>query len=874
MNQNISPQPTFSTRQAHAVAFLEQLTIIDQAQDIREMEEAVTATLQLIGYYTQSERVFLFDRSKTDDRFYHNTEEWRLDGLHSPSDYFRTLSIADMPYWAAAFEKGESIIIRNLEDIREKMPEEYAALKSVGVRTEIAAPIFYRNHLTGFIGLDNPPDNISDLFVKQLAFIGSHLTTARENLRMLAQQEHSLRAMEEEQQMLMVLCADSASVFRVNLQHDTAEIVKMNARTNISALLPYDHRKNICYTKELRSFYNRFIVQESAPDFLEEFSPAHLMQVLSQQSQFSRRFQMLPNPRGQQYFEARASKLSYGDNTRILVDFRYIDDIVLEERKHQQALESALADARLNNEITSAITKIYCSIYRINLTTSYFEEISAGTSEHRLTGRTGTVSPQMSLDSKLQVDPAHLGHVEPFFDLSTLGERLKNEDSIAAEYQIPDGNWHLARFIVQTRNKKGNAEQVLCVIRQISEQKHREEHWAAAAIKANEANQAKSEFLSRMSHDIRTPMNVIMGFADIAQRHPNDPKKLLECLDKIQASGKNLQQLIDDVLDISRIESGEFHIASQPMNLTEVVAFYQLAIAGMASEKHLTFSCQTHDILHNILLSDQLRLGQIYMNLLSNAVKYTPDGGAVLFEVYEEALPQKPNCVRLVSVIQDTGIGMEQEFMKRMYSEFSRAIDTRVNTVRGSGLGLAIVKKIVDLMGGKIEADSHPGRGTTFRVLLDFPFVDTAQLPTTREDVPVCASPTRPLTLLVAEDNDLNYEILAEQLEQYQVQCVRAVDGQDCIHQFSAVPPGTFDAILMDMQMPIMNGPEASAKIRTLDRPDAGRIPIIAVTANAYQEDVQTCLNAGMNAHLSKPIKVQTVLQTVLRYLPDGEHTA
>ena len=240
-------------------------------------------------------------------------------------------------------------------------------------------------------------------------------------------------------------------------------------------------------------------------------------------------------------------------------------------------------------------------------------------------------------------------------------------------------------------------------------------------------------------------------------------------------------------------------------------------------------------------------------------------------EVFEEAVPEQPEQVRLISVISDTGIGMEPEFMERMYSEFSRAVDTRVNTVRGSGLGLAIVKKIVDLMDGSIEADSHPGQGTTFRVTLTLPFAAADSLPPPPE-VSSVQLPARSLTLLIAEDNDLNYEIVSEQLELYGIHCVHAVDGQDCVNLFRESEPGTFDAILMDMQMPIMTGPEASACIRRLDHPDAALIPIIALTANAYQEDMQTCINAGMNAHLAKPIRIQTVLQTILRYLPEHRH--
>ena len=284
-------------------------------------------------------------------------------------------------------------------------------------------------------------------------------------------------------------------------------------------------------------------------------------------------------------------------------------------------------------------------------------------------------------------------------------------------------------------------------MRLYSEEKRREKDLMSAADAARRANEAKSEFLSRMSHDIRTPMNVIMGFTNIALQHADDPAKMKECLEKARVSGSNLRELIDDVLDISRIESGEFKIVSQPVKLPELFDFYCQAIAGMAEAKNIRFSGKLHDISHNVLLSDQIRLGQIYMNLLSNAIKYTPE---------------------------------------------------------------------------------------------------------------------KPLTVLVAEDNDLNYEITAEQLRGYRVHCVRAVNGQDCLQRIEQAAPDEFDAILMDMQMPVMNGLEATAAIQKLDSETGKHIPIIALTANAYHEDIQKCLAAGMNAHLSKPINIDRAVRMII----------
>ena len=261
-------------------------------------------------------------------------------------------------------------------------------------------------------------------------------------------------------------------------------------------------------------------------------------------------------------------------------------------------------------------------------------------------------------------------------------------------------------------------------------------------------------------------------------------------------------------------------------------------------------------------MSDSVRLGQIYMNLLSNAVKYTQPEGAVSLELYEEASPYEGK-VRLISIISDTGIGMSPEFMKTMYSKFSRAVDTRVNKVRGSGLGLAIVKEIVDQMGGTIQVKSELGKGTVFTVILDLSYANgkTETHTAPQEDIQL---PTdRKIRLLIAEDNDLNYEILAVQLKDRGVFCERAVDGADCIQKFKQTKSGYFDAILMDMQMPVMGGIEAAKRIRGIENDYAKTIPIIALTANAYHEDIQKCMDVGMNAHLAKPIEIENVMSTI-----------
>ena len=777
--------------------------------------------LQLLGKCSGADRVYIFDKKEKNRKEYFCLQyEWKNeDDILEKEQLFSEITVEDIPHWTDELKKGLTIQVTDCEELS-PMEQEYNLMKKHHTYSRVLAPIFSRDHLSGFIGMDHFYKGISELFIHQLAFVGAHLNTARENLRMFTLLGKNLESMEKERQILNVLCEDCTSVYKVNLLDDTAEVVKLEQGANAPKILKSREKIILCYSKELKYYYDHFVIKESAPDF------------------------------------------------PVLIAFRHVDEIIKEERNHQRELEDSLAEVKMNNEIISAISKIYYMIYRIDLQDFYYEEITGGSENHRFTGMKGTAAAHITSDSSEKVASKYRAMVKQFYDLSTLKKRLEKEESIAVDYLATDNNWHLARFIVQSRAEDGTARQVLLVIRVISEEKRREKYLIDAVEEANRANEAKSEFLSRMSHDIRTPMNAIMGFTRVARNHLHEPDKILDCLDKINLSGSNLQQLINDVLDISRIESGEFRIDSEPVKLSELCKLYEQNIRGTAEDKNQKFICNRHDIIYDTVLSDRLRIGQIYMNLLSNAVKYTPEGGTVELEVYEEPFPDKDK-IRLVSIVRDNGIGMSEKFMKEMYSQFSRAIDTRVNKVQGSGLGLAIVKKIVDQMNGTIEATSRLHEGTTFRVTLDVPFIREQEVSETTAEIPFFKlRPSRIIkTLLIAEDNDLNYEILEEQLEMYGIHCVRAVNGKECVQLFEGAPSGTYDAILMDMQMPVMNGLDATRAIRRLPSPESKQIPIIALTANAYLEDVQKCKEAGMNDHMSKPVQIEQIIRTVERWM-------
>ena len=390
------------------------------------------------------------------------------------------------------------------------------------------------------------------------------------------------------------------------------------------------------------------------------------------------------------------------------------------------------------------------------------------------------------------------------------------------------------------------------------------EEMAELAEHAQAATKAKTAFLSHMSHDMRTPMNAIIGFTGIAMKNnPSDEVK--NCLEKIDESSEHLLSLINDVLDLTRIESGKVKYNPVPVDVKNITDSALDITKGFLTNRDINFKIQREEAKIPNVLADPARLRDVLVNILSNAVKYTPDGGTITFEA--RCLEKGGDgYINMRYRISDTGIGMSEEFTKEVFEEFAQE-DSGVRTqYHGVGLGMAIVKKYVDMMGGTISVQSKKHEGTTFTVDIPLEITDKE---CNKSDTGISEKVNLTgVNVLLAEDNELNAEIAAVQLEEFGMNVERVVDGKNAVEIFRNHPEGTFDVILMDIMMPEMNGYEAAKAIRAMnDRPDGKNIPIIAMTANSFAEDVQASLDAGMNAHLSKPIVIDEVIKTILRYV-------
>ena len=410
-------------------------------------------------------------------------------------------------------------------------------------------------------------------------------------------------------------------------------------------------------------------------------------------------------------------------------------------------------------------------------------------------------------------------------------------------------------------------EQYNIHLTQVNDELRQAQVVAAEALQSAErASKAKTDFLSNMSHDIRTPMNAIIGITTLMKNELHQPEKLAEHLGKLETSGQLLLGIINNILDMSRIESGKTTLNVEKMNLPQQVSQLDSIIRQQAGQRRQTFTVNTH-LQHENVLADPNRLNQVLMNILSNAVKYTPKGGHIRLEV--EELPRNEHFARYRFVVQDDGIGMSEEFQKTLFDPFTREEKSGTNKVQGTGLGMAITKSIVDLMGGTIHVESTPGKGTRFEVVLEFPIdaeADTVQEAQVLPEEEETASPLSGMKFLCAEDNAINAEILEMLLESKGAHCKIYPNGQEIVDAFASVKPGEYDMILMDIQMPVMDGLEATRRIRNGENPLGRIIPILAMTANAFLEDMQKSKEAGMDVHLSKPVDIAALEQTVKRF--------
>ena len=455
------------------------------------------------------------------------------------------------------------------------------------------------------------------------------------------------------------------------------------------------------------------------------------------------------------------------------------------------------------------------------------------------------------------------------------------EDCLTIECEIPNNTWYfdiapsngwipVSYWLLAIAASYIFSLLVATIYYQISGKKHREKQYAAdlkkAAELAKSANEAKTRFLFNMSHDIRTPMNAIIGFSGLLEKNLQNEEKAKEYLGKICSSGNLLMTIINQILEIARIESGTIALQLKAEDINAVFHTVNTVFEEDIRKKNLQYSADL-DVYHTFIFCDRVKLQEIMLNIISNAIKYTSDGHAVHVKIYEKD-SENPRKARFIFTCEDTGIGMSEEYLPHIFEEFSREHTTTENKVAGTGLGLPIVKSMIELMGGSIQVESTQGVGTKFTVDISFDTASEADVYRNQiSEQPDILEKLEGKRILLAEDNDLNAEIAIELLAEQKIITDRAEDGAECLDKLEKAVAGYYDMILMDIQMPVMDGYDAAARIRRMKDEKKASIPIIAMTANAFAEDRQKAISMGMNDHVAKPIDMNVLLPVIAKYI-------
>ena len=693
------------------------------------------------------------------------------------------------------------------------------------------------------------------------------MPTQKEELQLNTQQDMS----SEDMYVLKKLFTEYVSLYRLELNSGKYEILRLIANTNAKQIVGEEYRIFADYDEFTRRYAETFIPETEQEEFLDWHKCENLKKRLQEKERLTYYYHSVSKDGKDNYYEAYAVKgKTDGKNFYIFLGYRNVDGILYKEKAIQEQLQRALDEAKLSNEIIEAIAKSYQYISRIDISKNWFEEISNRAVENMNYKKSGEVTSGNRNACKKFVAEEYQEAFLKFADITTLPVRMKNEETIVMEYQMKDGNWHKLRFIEKKRDKDGNLTHVLCAIRSISDVKKKEQELLQQVAEARKDAALKSRFLSNMSHDIRTPINGIIGMTELADRYPDNPEIQKKCREKLLESARHLVSMVNDILDMNKLETEQFVENDIPFNLAAVLNRVNTDQQMQAGKKKIDYvvDWKKSELNHMYLMGNLVYIEKLLTVITDNAVKFTKPGGNV--SVWCREISEDDERAFYEFGCSDNGIGMSEEFAGHAFEMFSQENKTSRTQYEGTGLGLAIAKKITERLGGTIEIKSKKNCGTTVTMTIPFKtgvqnlmqYTENVNTEST-EDIPL-----EGLHALIAEDNELNLEIAKLMLEEKGICVECAADGKEAVAKFEESEQGHYDVIFMDIMMPYMNGWDATRKIRTLQRPDADKIPIIAMSANAFAEDIINSHISGMNWHLTKPIdadKLMTALKECIR---------
>lgn len=821
----------------------DQISLLHEAEDLAD---GINFMLKSLGEFTDADRAYVFETSENHTST--NTYEWCAAGVTPQIRNLHDIPFESMPKWIEVFLHGENILIEDLEAYRESMPLEYELLKVQNVSTLIAFPISVHEKLIGFVGVDNPDMEKSNLLHRLLSLLGKYVGTMikdHKNEQMRLEVVASKSRLDYQLEMDEILRGAQIGIW--TLEMDGVKAPRLHPNPTMCTLLG--------------------VSQEMSPEEVYQFwyhrlPPKYVTPVLDYiQKVIHESYSEITYPwnhplLGQIWI--RCGGILYPD---------YQGNGICIRGYHQDVTRNIENERKYQN-LTAATSQIYHAIYHIDLIQDRIEKLAGANQNYTPTGVVTSATAQLNDILEKMVAPSHHEIMQYFFDLTTVNDRLHGKLFISREYPSPQGIWRRATFIVQNRDTDDDVTEILYVTQIIDDYKQKELAYQQELVKAvesaNQANTAKTDFLNRMSHDIRTPLNGILGMLDIAQKNETNPKALLECHEKMRTAAFHLKALVNDVLDMQRMETDRFFLEQIPFDIREILDNCWSMLEAQASRLDITLKkIKPGSLKYPYLIGSPLHIRQIFMNLLSNAIKYNKPGGSI--SVHAKIIRQVHQNVIYKFIISDTGIGISPEFQKHIFEPFAQE-DTGARTIyKGTGLVMAIVHRLVQEMGGTIQLKSEKNVGSTFTLILPFT-IDEHQPSASAETATDTPTDLTDLHILVVEDNELNLEIAVFSLEAAGLNVSTAINGLEAVRLFEKSKPYEYDIILMDIMMPVMNGLDAAKAIRGLSRPDATTVPIIALSANAFAEDIQKSKNAGINEHLAKPLEMDKVLKVIASY--------
>ncbi len=823
-------------------------SIINEGLRVALLEEtpdqSLDVLLEHLGKALNGERTYIFEQNESggDD----NTYEWTADGVKPEKENLQNVPPEVCASWYRNFGIGKHIVIESLEDIRETNPLQYENLKRQSVHSLVVIPLYDGKKLIGFYGVDNPP-------VNSLEYASNMLQTAAYFIVSSLKRRNLVRELQKRSyNVLHSLSVDYLGIYQVNLDTGECEIYRDSERMSMDWAIHFKDG----YQTAMERYISQYVVPRDQERLRAVTKKDYLLAQLRSRQKFYVRYQVNDSFYGLKHLELHFSATKKTEEEHcVIFAQRDVNAVVEQEEKYKlkarQSLEDILEGARTG-------------IWTIELEEGCQPRMYTDRTMRLLLGVPDDIQPEECYKHWFEnIVPDYVEMVK-----ESVAEILETGRS---EVIYPWNHPKLGKIYVRcggvpdkTFKKPGAClngyHQDITEI--MVTRKKQEQAIMELLEKVRRANSAKSEFLSHMSHDLRTPINGILGMLDIIDKCPDDLQQQRKCLDKIRVSTEHLLSLVNDVLQVSKLESGRPTVVREPFDLRDALENCITILSPQAEKEGIQLVLEEPRLQHNRLIGNPLHLKQILMNIVDNALKYNRPHGSVFIRVKETAC--QGGTADYQFVIEDTGIGIGEDFQNHIFEPFTQEHQDARTHYSGVGLGMSIVKKLVDQMKGAIEIDSQVGRGSVFQVTLPIQ-IDGAQNTRPVDEEQNTQSNIAGMRILLVEDNEINCEIMEFMLKEADAKVVTANDGKAAVDAFTAADPGTFDCVLMDLMMPVMSGYEAARVIRGLNRTDAKSVPIIALSANAFEEDVAMAKAAGMNEHLAKPVDIKKMFQVMSR---------